>query len=164
MEFEVAGQTVTGFQTTFDFGREEVRRGWWKYAKQFGNPLDMRSYYQVRIPAETTDGNLDLTIYSQTLLEESKIVFKLGLEDKKYKPQLEQLLVDFKRDFYIQHYLNEIHLVELSSARLSDEYAASSTSSNKDELLRDLQSKQAEIARLKGEIKVIEADTWPKLK
>ncbi len=116
----------------------------------------MRSHYLVTIPSEATDGNVDLTIYSQTFSEQDKIRFNLGLEDKQFQSQLEQLLLDFKRDFYVRYYLREIHLATGTAARISEEYASETQKDRKNQLLNELTAKQVAIKKLKEEIKAIE--------
>ncbi|MEP1095045.1 MAG: hypothetical protein ABJG78_08030, partial [Cyclobacteriaceae bacterium] len=83
---------LAGFGSEFDFTRDEVRKGWWKYARQFGNPLDMRTYYEVTIPAAASDGNVDLLVFAQTIEEGGKTLFKIGLKEEKYKSQAKELL------------------------------------------------------------------------
>ncbi|MEO1255432.1 MAG: hypothetical protein AAFY41_11190, partial [Bacteroidota bacterium] len=96
------GKDLVGYETTFDFAREEVRKGWWKYAKAFGNPLNMKSYYKVTIPSETNEGNVDLEVYTQSIAGESGgTSFFLGLENEKYQQQALALIADFKKKFYI---------------------------------------------------------------
>ncbi len=152
------GKILTGYVSSFDFSREEVRRGWWKYARQFGNPIDMREFYKVKIPSTTTDGNVDLTIYSQTLADASATKFKIGLEEKKYKVQVEELLKDFKKDFYIQHYLGELKLKELEAEKYSSQYESALDDEDKSEALNNLNSKREEIERLKEEIRKVEGN------
>ncbi len=154
-QFDAGRISITGYKTGFDFEREDVRRGWWKYAKQFGNPLDMRIYYQVKIPSETTDGNVDLLIFSQTVYENGESVFSLGLENDKYDVQIQKLLVDFKSHFYINHYLREIKLKQLDAQRLSEEYATSFDQDKKKELLDSIKNKENEVEELKEQIRKI---------
>ncbi|MEQ9402552.1 MAG: hypothetical protein RIM99_03110 [Cyclobacteriaceae bacterium] len=151
----IDGNKLIGFNTTFDFNREEVRKGWWKYARKFGNPIDMRTYYVVTIPAESTDGNVDLTIYSQALDDTDPVVFSIGISDKKYKVQIEELLKEFKKDFYIQFYLNELKLKETEATGLSERYERA-LQDEKNEVLDLLQANKESIESLKEEIRKVE--------
>ncbi len=153
--FEAEGKTLTGYSSSFDFTRDEVRKGWWRYARKFGSPLDMRTYYKVKIPSETTDGNIDLWIYTQTINEAGVVTFHVGLEESKYKVQVEELLREFKKSHYIQFYLDELKLRELEAERLSSAYESALLDEEKEKALTDLKSKQNEIEKLKGEIRVI---------
>jgi len=125
--------------------------------KQNGSPLDMRTYYQVKIPSETNDGNVDLTIYSQTVEEGGKIIFKIGLEEKKYKVQVEELIKIFKKNLYIQFYLAELKLCELEAESIASEYASAVLDSKKDELLNVLTVKREVVEKLKEEVRKVES-------
>lgn len=152
---ELEEKILTGYASMFDFTREEVRKGWWKYARQFGNPVDMREYYKVKIPSQTTDGNVDLTIFAQTLGEGGTVTFKIGLEEKKYKVQVEELLKVFKKDLYIQYYLAELKLKELEAEKYTSQYE-SALDDEKYSILDSLTSKKREIELLKDEIRKLE--------
>ncbi len=149
-------KNLVGYGSEFDFPREQVRKGWWRYARQFGSPLDMREYYMVRVPSETTDGNVDLTIYAQALEAEAGTSFSLGLEEEKYKVQVEELLKVFKKDFYIQYYLAELKLVELEAEKYSRQYESALEEEGKSEALNLLNTKREEIELLKKEIRKVE--------
>ena len=156
ISLNLAGKTLSGYQTTFDFSNEEVRKGWWRYAKQFGNPLDMRTYYEVKIPAETTDGNIDLVIYSETSQKNGTILFKVGLEDVRYKMQVEELIQDFKKGVYIQYYLGELKIKELEAEKLGNKYVSTSSNQDKERLLDHLNAKKEEMELLKKEIRKVD--------
>lgn len=153
---DLEGKSVVGFVSEFDFTKEQVRRGWWKYARQFGNPSDMRTYYEVKIPAGATDGNVDLVIYTQTLAEAGKTLFKLGLKEEKYKAQAEELIKVFKKDFYIQFYLAELKLKELEAEKFSSQYESAVEEEEKSDALTLLNGKKEEIEFLKEEIRKVE--------
>lgn len=157
IQIDLNGKMLTGYSSEFDFSREEVRMGWWKYARTFGNPLDMRTYYQVKIPSETTDGNVDLTMYALTIEENGIVNFKLGIEDKKYKVQVEEMMKVFKKDFYIQFYIDELKIIELEAEDLSNKYERA-IDEEKDEILNSLNIKKLEMERLKVEIRKVEEE------
>lgn len=151
------GKNLVGYETSFDFTRDEVRKGWWRYARKFGSPTDMRNYYQVRISSSYTDGNVDLELFAQTIKEENEpTVFKLGIADKKYKVQVEEVLKEFKKDFYIQFYLKELKLREEEASTLSSKYEGADSSTENEKLLNALVSIQREIERLKEEVRKVE--------
>ena len=152
---DLESKSVVGFGTEFDFTKEQVRRGWWKYARQFGNPSDMRTYYEVTIPADATDGNVNLVIYTQTLVE-GKTIFKLGLKEEKYKSQAKELMRVFKKDFYIQFYLEQLKTKELEAQKFSSQYESAVGEEEKSAALILLDAKRDEIEFLKEEIRKIE--------
>lgn len=139
--FILDNKTLTGYSTVFDFRREEVRRGWWKYARQFSHPLNMRTFYQMKIPSEVNEGNVDLFIFTQIVDEGGATIFKIGQEDGKYLSQVRHMLREFKRNFYIAHYLDELALLALEAELLSNEYERA-PESHKEELLGKMQKRQ----------------------
>lgn len=154
--FSLAEKSLIGYQSSFDFSVEEVKKGWWRYARQFGSPLDMRTHYQVKIPAESTDGNVDLFIYSETFASDGKVQFRLGLENQKYKKQAKELLRDFKKDMYIQYYLGEIKLLEIEAEKLSRNYESAISKEEESSALSGLNQKKVETEKLKEKIREIE--------
>ncbi|MEP5611852.1 MAG: hypothetical protein ABJP45_06355 [Cyclobacteriaceae bacterium] len=153
---DLDGESLTGFGSEFDFTRDEVRKGWWKYARQFGSPLDMRTYYEVTIPAAASDGNVDLLVFAQTIEEGGKTLFKIGLKEEKYKTQAKELLRVFKKDFYIQFYLAELKLKELAAQKYSSQYETALQEEEKSAALTLLNSTKQEMEFLKEEIRKVE--------
>ncbi len=151
------GKTLNGYKTAFDFNWEEVRKGWWQYARKFGTPLNMKSYYKVTIPSETTDGNIDLEIFTQSAEgAKGKTDFFLGLENEKYKDQALAMILDFKKEFYIGDLVSQIEKKQKKADRLSDQYRDAVLETKKEELLNQLNEIEKEIEQLKAEIKSIE--------
>lgn len=153
---DLDGKGLAGFASEFDFTREEVRKGWWKYARQFGSPLDMRTYYKVTIPATATDGNVDLLVFTQTIEEGGKTQFMIGLKEEKYKAQAEELLRVFKKDFYIQFYLGELKLRELEAEKYADQYESALLEGEKFAALTLLNTTKQEMELLKEEIRKVD--------
>ena len=155
-QLSLEGKALVGYSTSFDFAREDVRKGWWKYARTFGSPLNMKTYYKVTIPSERTDGNVDLEIYTQTTDGQGGTVFFLGLESKKYKDQARTMILDFKKKFYINDLLAQIEDNADKSNKLSSEYRNSVIESRQTELLQQIAALEQENQKLKDEIKKIE--------
>lgn len=155
--FKIDGKKLVGYESSFDFTKEEVRKGWWRYVRAFGSPVDMRTYYLVKIPAQSTDGNVDLSIYAQTTGDGVPAQFKIGIEDKKYKVQVEELIKVFKKDFYIQYYLSKLKVKEQEAERIANDYASASEELQKEKLLSTLSSKKEQVDWLKEEIRKIES-------
>jgi hypothetical protein len=154
--FVVEGKTLGGYKTMFDFSREQVRKGWWKYAREFGSPLDMRKYYKVIIPAASNEGNVDLMIYAVSTEIGDNCSFFLGIENAQYDKQAAKLVKDFKKQFYINFYLAEIKKKQAESEELSEEYDGKRGRRKKKLILDALNEKRAEIDQLKEVIKSIE--------
>lgn len=155
--FVIDGKTLTGYKTPFDFTREQVRKGWWKYSREFGNPLDMRKYYKVVIPASSNEGNVDVMIYAVTTEVNNKACsFFLGVKNQKYESQAVKLAKDFKKQFYIDFYLEKIERKQKEAEGLSEEYDGKKGRRKKKSILDALNEKRAEVDQLKELIKGIE--------
>lgn len=155
-ELTLEGKTLKGYTTNFEFDRESVRRGWWEYARAFGTLLNMKSYYKVTIPATANDGNVDLEIFSQTAPGNNGVTFFVGLEESKYNDQAKDLLLDFKKNFYIGDLVSLIQKKEAQAKSLSNTYNSSVLDEEREELLEKISQLQSEIEELKEEIKKIE--------
>ena len=155
-ETTLEGKELTGYLSAFDFDRESVRKGWWKYSRDFGLPLNMKEYYKVTIPANITDGNVDLVIYSQTEVVQDGVNFFLGLEDDKYDKQAYNLLVDFKKSFYISRLIQKIADKEVQAKKLGNAYNDAFLDSERKNILDNLLRVKSEIEELKEDIRVIE--------
>ncbi len=156
-EISLEEKQLSGYKTAFDFSREDVRKGWWKYARAFGSPLNMKSYYKVTIPSETTDGNVDLEIYTQTIAREGGgTEFFLGLENDTYKEQALTMILDFKKKLYINELVEEISQNQKTANDLSNQYLDELLDDKRKELLDSIAKIEVEINLLMQEIKVIE--------
>lgn len=155
-QITLEGKTLIGYATQFDFSREEVRKGWWKYAREFGSPLNMQSYYKVTIPSETTNGNVDLEIYTQTTDDVQGVRFFLGLESETYKDQALTMLRDFKKKFYINSLIEEIESNQKESVKLSAEYRNEVLESKQKQLLSQITALEQANELLREQIKAIE--------
>lgn len=155
-QLSLEGKTLKGYSTNFDFGREEVRRGWWEYARAFGAPLNMKSYYKVTVPAQVNDGNVDIEIFTQTTDEKGGAEFFLGVENEKYNEQAQAMILDFKKEFYIKALVEQIEEKQQKADDLSAAYRDAVLETRKQELLDQITAKEEEIERLKQEIKKIE--------
>lgn len=151
------GKSLSGYSTQFDFDRESVRRGWWEYSREFGSPLNMKTYYKVKIPSTSNEGNVDILIFTQTEAGTSGVVFFLGVESDQFKDQAKSLLQDFKKSFYIDDLLSQINDKQKSAKNLSDEYEDTVLDTKREELLSQITVLKDEIEKLKTEIREIES-------
>ncbi len=155
-QVKLEGKSLKGYKTNFDFTWEEVRRGWWEYAREFGAPLNMKTYYKVTIPSETTDGNIDLEIFTQSTEVKGGTDFFLGLENEKFKEQAFSLILDFKKKFYIKDLVERIEEKQEKADDLSDAYRDSVIEETKQSLLNQIETIEGEVEILKRRIKEIE--------
>jgi len=119
-ELKLPDKKVKGYSTSMDFSEDDIYYGWWKYAKQFSRPRNQRTHYEVTIPA--TKDSKEVMIYAQVDQGPADVLLmKLGMEmsgmgeeeKKRFDKQLKDMLIDFKRWFYLRHFQEE--LVELES-------------------------------------------------
>lgn len=148
-------KSFNGYSTFFDFSREEVRRGWWEYAKKFGNPINMKTYYQVKVSSAYTDGNVDLMLYSKTEASDGGVSFFLGIEESDFNNQLKNLLVDFKKEFYIKKILERIEAAQKEAAKQSDDYRSTFLSDERGVILNSLSKIIRSVDSLRNEIKEV---------
>lgn len=154
------GISINGHKTNFDFDREYVRKGWWAYARKFGSPLNMKDYYKVTIPASQSDGNVDMTIYTQTVKDANGVSFFLGVADKALSKQATELLLDFKKHFYIHHYLDEMEQLTDEANALSKDYRKAILDTKKRRLLDQLSQIKYEIEGLIDEVRKVEKNNF----
>lgn len=116
----------------------------------------MKTYYKVTIPSSTTDGNVDLEIFTQTTDVKGGSEFFLGLENEKYKAQALALILDFKKKYYIDVLVATIDLNLKKADDLGDLYKGAATEKEKQELLKQITELEKENEQLKEWIKEIE--------
>lgn len=155
-QLTLEGKSLSGYKTSFDFAWEDVRKGWWKYARDFGTPLNMKSYYKVTIPSQTTDGNVNLEIFTQATKSKKGSDFFLGLQNKKYEEQALTMILDFKKKFYIQHMVDLLDRAIEKADNLSDLYEEASTEAEKKEILERLNKAEIDMELIKEQIREIE--------
>lgn len=156
VSININGERRVGYKTVFDFSREEVRHSWWKYAKRFGRPINMKSYYKVIVPSSETDGNVDIEIIAQTSETTKGSIFFLGLENEAYKEQVKGILIDFKKDLYVKGLIREIKSIENKCSELAENYRKSRAGKFLDLIAKN--QRKTEI--LKNEIIVIEKSNF----
>lgn len=111
-------EELAGYSTSFDFSQEKIRLAWWKYAKNFALPKNMRTHYEVTIPS--TENVRSVVIFTQSLGESKPTAFKLGIktddmskeEKQKYSKQAKSMLLDFKRWYYLRYYEEQLEKLE----------------------------------------------------
>ncbi|SNS53504.1 hypothetical protein SAMN05421640_0562 [Ekhidna lutea] len=150
------GKSLSGYSTQFDFDREDVRKGWWEYAREFGSPLNMKTYYKITIPSETTDGNVDLEIFTQTTEIKGGSSFFLGVANKKYDEQAKSMILDFKKNIYIDYYIELITFRIDKSDDLGKQYRDEELERKRAEILKQINQLEEEVEWLKNKIKTIE--------
>ena len=148
-------KAIGGYVTDFDFSREQLRRGWWEYSRKFGSPINMKTYYKVKIPSDYTDGDVDLLIYTKTEAADQGVTFFLGVAETEFREQAKNLLIDFKRDFYIKSLIRKVESKQKEAIQLSESYHANPVFDERTKILSRLLEMEKSIETLKEEIKEI---------
>ena len=124
----IDGQQLEAFSTGFDHSAREVEKGWWRYCRTFGRPVNMRSYYRVIVPREVNQGNVDLELFARTASQRTGgSIFFLALNAANiptarqniYQPQIRVMLGDFKKKFYLELLQEQLEKEERKAKKLS---------------------------------------------
>ncbi len=113
-----------GFKTFLDFDYEEVRKGWWKFARDFGKPVNMRKYYETTLIHEEM---ANVKLISKSLKYGRGCMFYLTLKneevpaglEKKYLNQVKTLLFEFKQEYYLSFLQDELKTLEKQAMRVT---------------------------------------------
>ncbi|WP_421891689.1 hypothetical protein [Marinoscillum sp.] len=158
----IDGKARDGISTSFDFPAREVERGWWRYSREFGRPLNMRGYYKVTIPSEVNSGNVDITLLSKTLSSKTGCKFFLVLDQEHvpvtkvaaYNAQIKTILQDFKKTYYIDELGETLEKAEKKAASASKK-VSKSDGNGKEKALAELTGYQKQIEAIKNQLKII---------
>lgn len=126
----IEGQRVDGYKTELPFGYKKVRYSFWKYVKQFGKPENLRSHYEVTIPSFINGSEVDLSFYGVLNERPQKTIVFFALnpeglntrDQDRLGKQVQQLIIEFKVDFYKRHYSEKIESIEKRLKKLSRRY------------------------------------------
>lgn len=113
-----------GFKTFLDFDYEEVRKGWWRFAREFGKPVNMRKYYETTLVHEDM---ANVTLISKSLKYGKGCMFYLTLKndgipaglEKEYLSQIKTLLSEFKQEYYRSFLEEELQTLEKQAIRVT---------------------------------------------
>ncbi|MEQ8237846.1 MAG: hypothetical protein RIA69_01470 [Cyclobacteriaceae bacterium] len=158
-KFSIEEESFPAFKTYFDYKPSSVEKGWWKYSRQFGKPLNMRKYYQVTIPREVEGTELEFVLYSKPVPSENGASFTLAIDNKAlpsekqeaYLSQLKLILMEFKRYFYLEKYEEQLEEVT-KLAEKNGSLASKLEGAPREEVLGELQVLTREVDRIKMKI------------
>jgi len=147
-KLKLPNEELAGFSTSFDFSQKKTQLAWWKYAKKFALPKNMRTHYEVTIPA--TENARSMVIFTQSLGESKPTTFKLGIktgdmskeEKQKYSKQAKAMLLDFLRWYYLRFYEELLEELEKS--------LPSSSSVNWDAWMEYVEKRDAILKKVRG--------------
>ena len=159
---EINGKLIDAFMTNLDFNEKIVKKGFWKYCKSFAHPLNQKKYYEVTIPSSENEGTVDLVIFAQSVSNDNSTDFYLAFDSRNipsnqvssYTSQTRLLLIDFKRDFYINHFQTIIDKKTNEARKMSKRYEKLLKSEKEDpethKLLEDIKLLQSDISKLQS--------------
>ncbi len=155
----VEDNSRSGYSTSFDASAKLVERGWWKYSRQFGRPINMRGYYSVIIPAAMNTGTVDLELYSKVLANKTGSRFYLSLKtdnlpaDKlnSYNAEVKKILQNFKRSYYIDWIESKLEKEEKKAIR-GGKKAAKAKGKSREKALEELAILDESTAQLKAKL------------
>lgn len=161
----IDGKARAGFMVDFDYSVKDTEKGWWRYSRSFGRPLNMRGYYQVTIPSGVNSGNVDITLLSKTFATKKGARFFLALDEeglpadkvKNYQQQVKVILKDFKKSYYITQLEERLEDVEKKAKKASKRVARAKSPAKEAEELTQLKSIQEELSSIKNQLKHIYA-------
>ena len=155
----VDSKVRTGVSTSFDAPAKDVERGWWKYSRQFGRPLNMRGYYKVTIPATLNEGTVDLELLSKTLKNKTGSRFYLSLNTtnipaekvSNYTAEVKKILQNFKRSYYID-WIEENLENQAKKAIRAGKKASKGKGNSREKALEELAALDVSTAELKAKL------------
>lgn len=158
----VKGEAMQGFSSDFDFSAKVVEKGWWRYSRTFGRPLNMKSYYSVTIPSEENQGNVDIELLARVVPGKAGSTFFLTVNSQSvpesklqdYLGQVRMILQEFKRDFYLRHLQDQLRKEEKKAKKLSKKVDRSGNRT-KEKALQALMVQEQKLAELRQRIKAV---------
>lgn len=155
----ISGASHAGFSTYFDQPANVIQKSWWRYAREFGRPLNMKTYYEVTIPSTENTGNVDLVLLSKTLVKGNGSTFFLTIADEQlpdnrktaYREQVRLILLEFKRVHFLDEMEELIQAQEKKVKKLSKEVEEDPLQINVQQLIKEAN----ELDRLKGRLQAL---------
>lgn len=154
----VEGKSLDAFSTSFNYSAKEIEKEWWKYCRNFGRPVNMRTYYRVIVPSETNTGNVDLMLLARATPQQNGSVFYLGIDTEKipaakqatYQRQVRSVIGDFKKGFYLESLQDQLEREEKKAKKLSKQ-----VDRGKDRALQELIRQEQLLENIRQKIKEI---------
>lgn len=158
----IDGEVRPGYSTDFDFSAKDVEKGWWRFSRSFGRPLNMKTYYRVTIPSETNRGNVDLELLARVVPGKQGSTFFLTINDKQipkskqndYLGQVKTILQDFKMSFYLSC-LEDLLKKEEKKAKKLSKKVDRADDNGKEKMLNALTAQETKLEELREKVKRI---------
>ena len=116
-----------GYKSFLDFNHKAVQKGWWRFSRKFGKPVNMRKYYETTIVNHSEENAHEVVLISKSIKYGRGTIFYLTLKntglsselEKKYLKQVRTLLFEFKQEFYLSFYEDEMKDMERQAAQVT---------------------------------------------
>lgn len=142
-----------GYQTSFDFNADRVEKGLWKFSHSFAKTTNLRTHYEISIPV--TNSNKSVLLIAQLeRIDGQRCLLRMGVRGEvpeTYTTALKDFMRQFKKYFYVDHYQQEIELLEAKAAGEAQNYLKSldRPGANANEHMKTLQDIEQEIEALR---------------
>lgn len=122
----IESNVYPGFKTFLDFDSKDVRKGWWKFSREFGKPVNMRRYYETTLVHEEMN---NVKVISRSVKFKEGTLFYLTLKnedmpkdlEQQYLKQVKTLLFEFKQEYYRAFLEDELKSLEKQAVKVSKE-------------------------------------------
>ena len=112
------------FKTFLDFDSKDVRKGWWKFSREFGKPVNMRRYYETTLVHEEM---MNVKVITRSVKFKEGTLFYLTLkndempkdQEQKYLKQVKTLLFEFKQEYYRSFLEDELKSLEKQAVQVT---------------------------------------------
>lgn len=160
--YTIEGTSRQGFSSIFAYSIKDLEKGWWKYSRQFGHPLNMKDYYKVSVPSDSRSERVAIVLLSKTIKSNQGSKFFLtfereGLPKEKlagFNEQVNTILENFKQTFYLERITELLEKQELKTKKWSKK-VDKARGGNKKRALDELKLLESEIDQLKMTIKEV---------
>ena len=163
-EIEMTNLTIEsnvypGFKTFLDFDSKDVRKGWWKFSREFGKPVNMRRYYETTLVHEDM---MNVKVISRSVKFKEGSLFYLTLKnddmpkdlEQKYLKQVKTLLFEFKQEYYRSFLEDELKSLEKQAIQVSKKLDKVSGDANKENVtFKELSEVNTALDQVKERIK-----------
>lgn len=130
IQAEINGQNYLCYASNFDFQEKEVTRAFWKYSKSYGSLTNYRSHAVLTISPSVNDGNVAVLIPLKIETTPTGSTVYLAVEKgnmpddifENYQKETKNLLLNFKRQFYLDQMDLQIDATAKQAARKSKQY------------------------------------------
>ncbi|MEQ8881936.1 MAG: hypothetical protein RLQ12_20010 [Cyclobacteriaceae bacterium] len=120
----IESNVYPGFKTFLDFDSKDVRKGWWKFSREFGKPVNMRRYYETTLVHEEM---MNVKVITRSVKFKEGTLFYLTLkndempkdQEQKYLKQVKTLLFEFKQEYYRSFLEDELKSLEKQAVQVT---------------------------------------------